>query len=98
MKFSAVIPIIEKNTKFLDDLKNKISDIEIICVTDKNYDVEQLGNFSQKIIKIDDFSKRNAFNTGVDEAQNTNIIFLNNDDKIEKINFELLSKMTTIKI
>ena len=40
MKFSAVIPINEKNTKFLDDLKNKISDIEIICVTDKNYDVE----------------------------------------------------------
>ena len=93
MKFSAVIPINEKNTKFLDDLKNKISDIEIICVTDKNYDVEQLGNFSQKIIKIDDFSKRNAFNTGVEEAQNTNIIFLNNDDKIEKINFELLSKI-----
>jgi len=92
MKFSAVIPIKEKNTQFLDDLKNKISEIEIICVTEKSYDVEQLGNYTQKIIKIDNFSKRNAFNAGVEESQNTNIMFLNEEDNVEKINSELLSK------
>ena len=38
-------------------------------------------------------SKMNAFNAGVEEAQNQNIIFLNENDDINKIHFELLSKI-----
>ena len=35
MKFSAVIPIKDYNIKFFEDLKNKIPEIEIICVQTK---------------------------------------------------------------
>ena len=83
MKFSAVIPIKDYNIKFFEDLKNKIPEIEIICVTENDFSsAEQLGNHTQKIIKIDQMSKRNAFNAGVEEAQNQNIIFLNENDDI----------------
>ena len=94
MKFSAVIPIKDYNIKFFEDLKNKIPEIEIICVTENDFSsAEQLSNHTQKIIKIDQMSKRNAFNAGVEEAQNQNIIFLNENDDINKIHFELLSKI-----
>ena len=94
MKFSAVIPIKDYNIKFFEDLKNKIPEIEIICVTENDFSsAEQLSNHTQKIIKIDQMSKMNAFNAGVEEAQNQNIIFLNENDDINKIHFELLSKI-----
>ena len=53
----------------------------------------KLNDIKRKIIKIDQMSKMNAFNAGVEEAQNQNIIFLNENDDINKIHFELLSKI-----
>ena len=66
MKFSAVIPIKDYNIKFFEDLKNKIPEIEIIFVTENDFSsAEQLSNHTQKIIKIDQMSKRNALYKGL---------------------------------
>lgn len=108
MKLSVIIPVYNVQdtlSRCLESvLKNKVSDMEIICVDDGSTDnsLSVLRSWAKKDRRIKVFSQKNsgpanARNLGLKHAKGKYVTFIDADDKIDKTTYtQALSKIKDV--